>query len=241
MCSCVPRPTSGEGDHDPRSYIPVRIGGFISKRFHRFFFRFQDGSGSGSGSVTLDQKFLLKWSVPLSFVEVLEFGSSEDAADTGRFPPPHSGEKVVISAKPSTTPFGTNLVNVISLVDCTVSAVEGRSSDTRNCICFDCFLENISRNIYFPASTCVFFPSAVLSFGCRSGDFSLSSCSPSHSCSAALKGPDQTNSGPKNSVAFCGRSAALFISGFDLCLNLPGVCCNALVTYFPWFVQSLKN
>lgn len=88
-----------------------------------------------------------------------------------------------------------------------------------------------------------FFPSAVLSFaGCRSGDFSLSSRSPvTDSCSATLKGPDQTNSRPKNSVAFCGRSAALFISGFDLCLNLPGVCCSALITYFPWFVQSLKN
>lgn len=138
-------------------------------------------------------------------------------------------------------------------MDRTVSAVEGRSSDMRNCICFDFlrpswklspFLKNISGNIYFPASTCVFFfPSAVLSFaGCRSGDFSLSSRFPvTHSCSATLKGPDQTNSRPKNSVAFCGRSAALFISGFDLCLNLPGVCCNALITYFPWFVQSLKN
>lgn len=123
MCSCVPRPISGEGDHNPdmkrcftsrlsdtKLHTCVGIGGarnnvtqsvFIA----RFFFRFQDGSGSGSGSVTFDQKFLLKWSVPLSFVEVLEFGSSEDMADTGRFPAPHSGEKVVISAKPSMTQF----------------------------------------------------------------------------------------------------------------------------------------
>lgn len=48
----------------------------------------------------VDQKFLLKWSVPLSFVEVVEFGSSEDMADHSR-PAPHSGEKVVINAKPS--------------------------------------------------------------------------------------------------------------------------------------------
>lgn len=87
----------------------------------RFFFRFQDGSGSGSGSVTLDQKFLLKWSVPLSFVEVLEFGSSEDMADTGRFPPPHSGEKVVISAKPSTTQFHSQGFCVCSPVTLFVS------------------------------------------------------------------------------------------------------------------------
>ena len=63
--------------------------------------RCQDGSGSGSGNVPPDQKFLLKWSVPLSFVEVLEFGSSEDMADSSRYPAAHSGEKVVINAKPS--------------------------------------------------------------------------------------------------------------------------------------------
>lgn len=61
--------------------------------------RCQDGS-SGSGT-QLDQRFLLKWSVPLSLVEVLEFGSSEDMADNGSFPAAHSGEKVVINAKPS--------------------------------------------------------------------------------------------------------------------------------------------
>lgn len=63
--------------------------------------RCQDGSGSGSGNAPLDQRFLLKWSVPLSFVEVLEFGSSEDMSDSSRYPAPHSGEKVVINAKPS--------------------------------------------------------------------------------------------------------------------------------------------
>uniref|UniRef100_A0A669CNQ4 Rho guanine nucleotide exchange factor 10 n=1 Tax=Oreochromis niloticus TaxID=8128 RepID=A0A669CNQ4_ORENI len=79
----------------------------------------------GSGSVTFDQKFLLKWSVPLSFVEVLEFGSSEDMADTGRFPAPHSGEKVVISAKPNKLYMGPgqlyqdlqNLIHDLSLVN----------------------------------------------------------------------------------------------------------------------------
>lgn len=60
--------------------------------------------GSGSGNVPLGQKFLLKWSVPLSFVDVVEFGSSEDMGDNSRFTPqPHSGEKVVVNAKPSTS------------------------------------------------------------------------------------------------------------------------------------------
>lgn len=63
--------------------------------------RCQDGGGGGGSGAQLDQRFLLKWSVPLSLVEVLEFGSSEDMADNGPFPAAHSGEKVVINAKPS--------------------------------------------------------------------------------------------------------------------------------------------
>ncbi|KAM9841978.1 rho guanine nucleotide exchange factor 10 [Aulostomus maculatus] len=86
--------------------------------------RCQDGSGSGSGNAPVDQRFLLKWSVPLSFVEVLEFGSSEDMADT-RYPAPHSGEKVVINAKPNKLYMGPgqlyqdlqNLIHDLSLVN----------------------------------------------------------------------------------------------------------------------------
>ncbi|XP_034051320.1 rho guanine nucleotide exchange factor 10 isoform X2 [Thalassophryne amazonica] len=87
--------------------------------------RSQDGSGSGSGGASHDQKFLLKWSVPLSFVEVLEFGSNEDMADTSRYPAPHSGEKVVINAKPNKLYVGPgqlyqdlqNLIHDLSLVN----------------------------------------------------------------------------------------------------------------------------
>ncbi len=56
--------------------------------------------GAGGEGVPSGQRFLLKWSVPLSFVEVVEFGSSEEMGDS-RFPPLHSGDKVVINAKPS--------------------------------------------------------------------------------------------------------------------------------------------
>ena len=66
----------------------------------------QDGSGGGAiGSAPPGHKFLLKWSVPLGLVDVVEFGSSEDVPDTGRHPVAqhHSGEKVVINAKPSMT------------------------------------------------------------------------------------------------------------------------------------------
>lgn len=64
--------------------------------------RCPEGSGNSNSNAPLDQKFLLKWSVPLSFVDILEFGSSEDMADSSHYPAPHSGEKVVINAKPST-------------------------------------------------------------------------------------------------------------------------------------------
>ncbi|XP_072222245.1 rho guanine nucleotide exchange factor 10 isoform X2 [Leuresthes tenuis] len=87
--------------------------------------RCQDGSGSGSGNAPLDQKFLLKWSVPLSFVDVVEFGSSEDIVDNSRYPAPHSGEKVVINAKPNKLYMGPgqlyqdlqNLIHDLSLVN----------------------------------------------------------------------------------------------------------------------------
>ncbi|XP_041668874.1 rho guanine nucleotide exchange factor 10 isoform X2 [Cheilinus undulatus] len=87
--------------------------------------RSQDGSGSNNGNASLDQKFLLKWSVPLSFVEVLEFGSSEDIAENSPYPAPHSGEKVVINAKPNKLYMGPgqlyqdlqNLIHDLSLVN----------------------------------------------------------------------------------------------------------------------------
>ncbi|XP_077394922.1 rho guanine nucleotide exchange factor 10 isoform X2 [Festucalex cinctus] len=85
--------------------------------------RCQDGSSGGVDP--FDQRFLLKWSVPLSFVEALEFGSSEDVPDTTRYPASHSGEKVVINAKPNKLYMGPgqlyqdlqNLIHDLSLVN----------------------------------------------------------------------------------------------------------------------------
>ncbi|KAL0969272.1 hypothetical protein UPYG_G00224820 [Umbra pygmaea] len=83
-----------------------------------------DGVGSSSGNAPPGQKFLLKWSVPLSFVDVVEFGSSEEMGDTSRFNP-HSGEKVVINAKPNKLYMGPgqlyqdlqNLIHDLGLVN----------------------------------------------------------------------------------------------------------------------------
>uniref|UniRef100_A0A3B3CAP9 Rho guanine nucleotide exchange factor 10 n=1 Tax=Oryzias melastigma TaxID=30732 RepID=A0A3B3CAP9_ORYME len=102
--------------------------------------RCQDGSGSGSGSVPLNQKFLLKWSVPLSLVEVLEFGSSEDMVGGGRLPAPHSGEKVVINAKPNKLYMGPgqlyqdlqNLIHDLSLVHQISSMISSLKGNYQN-------------------------------------------------------------------------------------------------------------
>uniref|UniRef100_A0A9J8BIX9 Rho guanine nucleotide exchange factor 10 n=1 Tax=Cyprinus carpio carpio TaxID=630221 RepID=A0A9J8BIX9_CYPCA len=80
--------------------------------------------GAGGEGVPSGQRFLLKWSVPLSFVEVVEFGSSEEMGDS-RFPPSHSGDKVVINAKPNKLYMGPgqlyqdlqNLIHDLSLVN----------------------------------------------------------------------------------------------------------------------------
>ncbi|KAJ8288655.1 hypothetical protein COCON_G00013140 [Conger conger] len=61
----------------------------------------QDSGGGNGGGVSMGQKLLLKWSVPLSLVDMVEFGSSEEAGDSARFVTPHSGENVVINARPN--------------------------------------------------------------------------------------------------------------------------------------------
>ncbi|XP_072354725.1 rho guanine nucleotide exchange factor 10 isoform X2 [Scyliorhinus torazame] len=54
-----------------------------------------------SGIMPSGLRYLLKWSVPLKQVEVVEFGNSEELGDKNRFTPPHSGEKILINAKPN--------------------------------------------------------------------------------------------------------------------------------------------
>uniref|UniRef100_A0A6G1RPG7 Rho guanine nucleotide exchange factor 10 n=1 Tax=Hypotaenidia okinawae TaxID=2861861 RepID=A0A6G1RPG7_9GRUI len=58
-------------------------------------------SYESSGTVTTGQRYLLKWSVPLGQVEVIEYGSSEGQGENCRFPPQHSAENVVVNSKPN--------------------------------------------------------------------------------------------------------------------------------------------
>ncbi|XP_033844626.1 rho guanine nucleotide exchange factor 10 isoform X1 [Periophthalmus magnuspinnatus] len=102
--------------------------------------RCPDGSVSGTGNVSVDQRFLLKWSVPLNLVEVLEFGSSEDMPENSRFQPPHSGEKVVINAKPNKLYMGPgqlyqdlqNLIHDLSLVNQISSMISSLKGNYQN-------------------------------------------------------------------------------------------------------------
>lgn len=58
-------------------------------------------SYESSGIVATGQRYLLKWSVPLGQVEVIEYGSSEGQGENCRFPPQHSPENVIVNVKPS--------------------------------------------------------------------------------------------------------------------------------------------
>ncbi|XP_051471787.1 rho guanine nucleotide exchange factor 10 isoform X4 [Apus apus] len=58
-------------------------------------------SYESSGTMTTCQRYLLKWSVPLGQVEVIEYGSSEGQGENCRFPPQHSAENVIINSKPN--------------------------------------------------------------------------------------------------------------------------------------------
>ncbi|XP_069091919.1 rho guanine nucleotide exchange factor 10 isoform X2 [Pleurodeles waltl] len=53
----------------------------------------------GSSRASTGQRYLLKWSVPLSQVEVIEYGSNEEQGESSRFPPEHAAEQVIVHAK----------------------------------------------------------------------------------------------------------------------------------------------
>ncbi|XP_066468484.1 rho guanine nucleotide exchange factor 10 isoform X2 [Tiliqua scincoides] len=57
-------------------------------------------SHESSGIVT-GQRYLLKWSVPLGHVDVIEYGSSDGQGENCRFPPQHSSENIVVNATPN--------------------------------------------------------------------------------------------------------------------------------------------
>ncbi|XP_060789304.1 rho guanine nucleotide exchange factor 10 isoform X3 [Neoarius graeffei] len=105
----------------------------------------QDGGGA---VVPSGQRFLLKWSVPLSLVELVEFGSSEEMGDSAPFPAPHSGEKVVINAKPNKLYMGPgqlyqdlqNLIHdlgLVSQISIMISSLKGNYQNVNGTVAQD--------------------------------------------------------------------------------------------------------
>ncbi|XP_076835271.1 rho guanine nucleotide exchange factor 10 isoform X2 [Brachyhypopomus gauderio] len=106
----------------------------------------QDGAGGG-GVVPSGQRFLLKWSVPLSLVELVEFGSSEEMGDSAPTVY-HSVEKVVISAKPNQLYVGPgqlyqdlqNLIHDLGLVNqisTMISSLKGNYQNVNGAVALD--------------------------------------------------------------------------------------------------------
>lgn len=60
-----------------------------------------DSSSHESSGIVTGQRYLLKWSVPLGHVDVIEYGNNDGQGENCRFPPQHTSENIVVNAKPS--------------------------------------------------------------------------------------------------------------------------------------------
>ncbi|XP_029451616.1 rho guanine nucleotide exchange factor 10 isoform X2 [Rhinatrema bivittatum] len=58
-------------------------------------------SQESSDIASASQRYLLKWSVPLGHVEVIEYGSSEEQGENHRYPPQHVAEKIAVNTPPN--------------------------------------------------------------------------------------------------------------------------------------------
>ncbi|XP_007942626.1 rho guanine nucleotide exchange factor 10 [Orycteropus afer afer] len=65
-------------------------------------------SHESNAIITTSQRYLLKWSVPLGHVEVIEYGNNEGAGENSRYPQVHSPESLVVvaNAKPNKVYMG---------------------------------------------------------------------------------------------------------------------------------------
>uniref|UniRef100_A0A8C3CZ07 Rho guanine nucleotide exchange factor 10 n=1 Tax=Cairina moschata TaxID=8855 RepID=A0A8C3CZ07_CAIMO len=105
-------------------------------------------SYESGGTVTTGQRYLLKWSVPLGQVEVIEYGSSEGQGENCRFPPQHSAENVVINSKPNKLYMGPgqlyhdlqNLLhdlNVVGQISQLISSLKGNYQNLNQSVAHD--------------------------------------------------------------------------------------------------------
>ncbi|XP_050171393.1 rho guanine nucleotide exchange factor 10 isoform X3 [Myiozetetes cayanensis] len=105
-------------------------------------------SYESSGTMTTDQRYLLKWSVPLGQVEVIEYGSSESQGENCRFPPQHSAENIIINSKPNKLYMGPgqlyhdlqNLLhdlNVLGQISQLISSLKGNYQNLNQSVAHD--------------------------------------------------------------------------------------------------------
>ncbi|NWI77053.1 ARHGA factor, partial [Dryoscopus gambensis] len=105
-------------------------------------------SYESSGTMTTGQRYLLKWSVPLGQVDVIEYGSSEGQGENCRFPPQHSAENVVINSKPNKLYMGPgqlyhdlqNLLhdlNVLGQISQLISSLKGNYQNLNQSVAHD--------------------------------------------------------------------------------------------------------
>ncbi|XP_062428954.1 rho guanine nucleotide exchange factor 10 isoform X3 [Rhea pennata] len=105
-------------------------------------------SYESSGIVTTGQRYLLKWSVPLGQVEVIEYGSSEGQGENCRFPPQHSAESIIINSKPNKLYMGPgqlyhdlqNLLhdlNVVGQISQLISGLKGNYQNLNQSVAHD--------------------------------------------------------------------------------------------------------
>ncbi|XP_072856821.2 rho guanine nucleotide exchange factor 10 isoform X1 [Pogona vitticeps] len=105
-------------------------------------------SAHESGGIVTGQRYLLKWSVPLGHVDVIEYGSSEGQDENCRFSSQHSPENIVVNAKPNKLYMGPgqlyqdlqNLLhdlNVVAQISQLIGSLKGNYQNLNQSVAHD--------------------------------------------------------------------------------------------------------
>ncbi|KAG2468001.1 ARHGA factor, partial [Polypterus senegalus] len=115
-------------------------------------------SQDGNGLVSSSQRYLLKWSVPLSHVTVVEFGGNEDLGEKSRYASQLSVESVILNAKPNKLYMGPgqlyqdlqNLIhdlNIVTQISQMVGKLKGNYQNLNPSVCQE-WISGLQRLIF---------------------------------------------------------------------------------------------